>query len=136
MAKQDEVPTTVTVTQAPVWNPDQLLVWFNQLATFIQGAQAVKNMPILYEGANIGQVYSLRVGPMVFVQGTVTNPTGTILSVPGMPVSPQSDTFLACSQADAPLTIKVTAGSKLINIPAPGTTVYYSGWYLGANAFK
>ena len=135
MSIVDEIPTTVFVGQVPA-NKADLDTWLQHLSSYVNGSQAVKVKSIKNGTEVIGSVKSLRNGAMVFVQGSMTVVTGTTYSVDLLPVAPLEDTFLVGYSNNLPLMIPITKELTTSTITATGTTLMFSGWYLGANTNK
>ena len=79
---------------------------------------------------------SLRNGAMVFVQGSLTTVSGTTYSVDGLPVEPLEDSYLVGNSSNAPIIVTMMKEKKTLTFTATGTTLMFSGWYLGANTNK
>lgn len=104
MAKQDEIPTTQYV---PKYQSDatkaQFDTWFTALAGFCNGAQSPK--------VN-GNITSIRIGSMVFMEGTITlDGVNTVVGI--MPVVPRNNGFITvCSSNGTIKGAKYSSGSK------------------------
>ena len=95
------IPTTTFVQQAPNQNDEGLYrVWFNQIGSFINGAQAVKENSIIYNGEEVGKTYSVRIGALVLVSGVlnqvISNPVigVTYNNLEILPVAPMVNTSI------------------------------------------
>jgi hypothetical protein len=131
---QTQIPSSVWVAQAPlIDNKDQMEIWLRQLATWVQGAQSVKEWIVLQGGAPVGKCFAIRLGHIVWVQASIkllADPQGTDTVVKGIPVEAAAETFLSAIGASH---VMLAQDSKEITIVAPtGTDIMYSGWYLGA----
>lgn len=101
------IPTTTFVQQAPNQKDEGLYrVWFNQIASFINGAQSVKENSITYNGAEIGKTYSVRIGALVHVSGYLDVVDSiTYNSIELLPVAPMVNTsILLCGVDVKPVT--------------------------------
>lgn len=135
MSLADEIPTTVFVGQVPA-NKADLETWMQHLSSYVNGNQAVKVKQIMNGTEVIGSVKSLRNGAMVFVQGSLTTVSGTTITVELLPVAPLEDTFLVGNSNNAPLMLNLVKEQRTSSFTATGTTLQFSGWYLGANTNK
>ena len=135
MSIVDEIPTTVFVGQVPA-NKADLDTWLQHLSSYVNGSQAVKVKSIKNGDVVVGSVKSLRNGAMVFVQGSLTTVSGTTYSVDGLPVEPLEDSYLVGNSSNAPIIVTMMKEKKTLTFTATGTTLMFSGWYLGANTNK
>lgn len=140
MSKQNTIPTTVFVPQAPnPRNTDQLDVWLRSLAGFINGCQEIKESPLLSGDDTVGAIYATRIGAYISVNGEVSI-TGTSSVISGLPVKALHDSFLTvCNTFDGTLTgIIVKAGEKEFSTTELVDKAKYliSGMYLADSALK
>lgn len=105
-AKQNQIPVTTNVTPYPTGMPkEQLATWFQSIAGFCRGAQGVKKNE---------EILSVRIGSMVFFQGSITVIDESELTV--LPVSPRIDGFVLMNDGTDVLAATYQAGSKEINV--------------------
>ena len=103
------IPTTTFVQQAPNQKDEGLYrVWFNQIGSFINGAQSVKENKIMNGTNEIGTSVSVRIGAVVVVCGVLNVTAGVTYSgIEILPVAPQLDTDIVFSGS---LVARVNAG--------------------------
>ena len=103
------IPTTTFVQQAPNQKDEGLYrVWFNQIGSFINGAQSVKENKIMNGTNEIGTSVSVRIGAVVVVCGVLNVAPGVTYSgIELLPVAPQLRTQIHLSKD---ITATVLAG--------------------------
>lgn len=123
MRLQDQIPITTWVPPYPnTGKRIDLDQWGAAISGFAQGAQGAKKK---------NQVYSIRIGSLVVVEGSVEVASDTSL-VDVLPVIPRLSGFMILfNQSGSQFPIGYSAGSKDMDLSALEAGTYYlSGMYL------
>lgn len=126
MARQDQIPTTVFVPPFPTEKGREQVTWGQAVAGFCNGAQSVKKN---------GDILSLRMGTLVYCQGTVVIDTtieGYFLNIEVLPVAPRTNGFINTYDSSGNVQgIEITAGSKMLDFSGFADGQYYvTGSYI------
>jgi len=125
------IPTTTFVQQAPNQKDEGLYrVWFNQIASFINGAQSVKENSIMHNGVEIGKTYSVRIGALVHVSGYLDVASSvTYNNIELLPVAPMVNTsILLCGVSVKP--VITSAGTYSASFTATETHYNFNASYI------
>lgn len=131
LGKQAQIPTTVFVPPYPTEQTVEKQSWFQAVAGFANGAQAVKtNYPV--EGKANSVIRSIRTGNMVFMQGKIEAKSGYLLEVEILPVPARFDGFIQLCDNNGNITgALITEGSKAVSVSGLSDGMYYvSGSYI------